>query len=87
MPNDLKQTDSASADWLRRMVGLLGVVVMSRKEYDRQIMLAGLNGIEAERRIRTMETSALRRTIQKLEGKQPNDKSCGASDASAATTC
>lgn len=66
-PRRAASTAQRSGGWVQRSVGLLGLVITTRKEYDRQIMLAGLNGIQAERRVREMETAALRRTIQKLE--------------------
>ena len=74
VPNVTEQTGRAARGCVQRCVGLLGLVITTRKEYDRQIMLAGLNGIQSERRVREIETAALRRTIQRLEGKQPNDK-------------
>ena len=56
---------------LHAVVRWLGLVVMTRREYDRQIMLAGIKGIEAERRVRVLETDALRRQLKKYEQDEP----------------
>ena len=74
----MKSTDTLPIDeaasgqfGLHAVARWLGLVVMTRREYDRQIMLAGINGIEAERRVRVLETDALRRQLKKYEQDEP----------------